>query len=140
MSDRCPGFTPISTTEIFSLFSLYANLFFKPLFKNFAPQKTSLGAAQWTSPGHLTSLFWAIQGEWWAIVISYRVEKGTLSSAELHGWCQRRKMDLYGWAVMSAVGEVWLTRNVDARMHTRGEGGSQRAEKNFYIDIFPVLP
>lgn len=103
-------------------------------------QELSLGAAQWTSPGHLTSLFWAIQGEWWAIVISYRVEKGTLSSAELHGWCQRRKMDLYGWAVMSAVGEVWLTRNVDARMHTRGEGGSQRAEKNFYIDIFPVLP
>jgi len=37
MSDRCPGFTPISATEISSLLSSYANLFFKALFKNFPP-------------------------------------------------------------------------------------------------------
>ena len=59
-------------------------------------QELPLGAAQCTIPGHLTSLFWAVQGEWWVIVTSYRVEKGMLSSTELHGWCQRREMDVYG--------------------------------------------
>ena len=52
--------------------------------------------SQELSLGHLTSLFWAIQGEWWVMVTSYRVEKRMLSSTELHGWCQRRKMDLHG--------------------------------------------
>ena len=58
-------------------------------------QELSLGAAPCTSPGHLTSLSWAIQAEWWVMVTSYRVEK-RMSSTELHDWCQRRKMDLHG--------------------------------------------
>ena len=59
-------------------------------------QELPLGAAQCTTPGRLTSLFWVVQGEWWVTVTSYRVEKGMLSSTELHGWCQRRKMYVYG--------------------------------------------
>ena len=99
-------------------------------------QELSLGAALCTPTGHLTSLFWAIQGEWWVMVTSYRVEKRMLSSTELHGWCQRRKMDLHGSAVMSAIGEVWLRRNVDAQCTPEGRGEAKGQRQSFMLIFF----
>ena len=62
-----------------------------------------------------------------------QIVEGMSPSKELQGWRQKEKIDLYGWAGISAVGEVWFTHNADARCMQEGERGDQRAEEKFYV-------
>lgn len=52
----------------------------------------------------------------------------------------RRKINLYGWAAISAFGEVWLVHNEAAQHASEGREGAQTGREKQYVYISLVLP
>lgn len=66
-----------------------------------------------------------IEGKCEANMTAYKTEKEMLSFKELHGWQQKEKCDLYGYAGTSAMAEVWLTLTAEAQFILGGREEAQ---------------
>ena len=80
----------------------------------------------------------SVSTQWWVTETALEDQEGMLSLKELSSW-SRQNVALYGWAGISADGEIWSMHKSDTRC-TVGERGGQRAEEIFFMFKSFILP
>ena len=80
----------------------------------------------------------SVSTQWWVTETALEDQEGMLSLKELSSW-SRQNVALYGWAGISADGEIWSMHKSDTWC-TVGERGGQRAEEIFFMFKSFILP
>ena len=67
----------------------------------------------------------------------YGIEKEMLSFKELHCWHhKKKKTGLCGWAGISAIGDIWFTRDAHAKCKLEVKKETKGQRKSFTFKFF----